>query len=73
MEHLDALNLRLSDERERLAAAKTDKERAMRQVWVDGIAREISREQARQQIYRDRMRPCNSPAVRFCSPNKDSA
>lgn len=47
MEHLDAINLRLSRERERLAAAKTDSERQIREIWVMQIEREISREQAR--------------------------
>ncbi len=42
--HLNALELRLSHERGRLRAAKTDAERATRQVTVDGIEREIAGE-----------------------------
>ena len=42
--HLDALELRLSHERERLAKAKTERERQIRQVWVSGIEKEISSE-----------------------------
>jgi len=44
--HLDALNLRLSHERSYLAAAKTDKERAIRKVWIAQIEREIAQEMA---------------------------
>jgi hypothetical protein len=44
MDHLAALNLRLSNERVRLAAAKTQKERELRSVWVAGIEKEISHE-----------------------------
>jgi hypothetical protein len=42
--HLNALNLRLSNERARLAAAKTEGERQLRAVWVNQIEIEISRE-----------------------------
>lgn len=35
--HLDALNLRLSNERVRLANAKTDSERTLRAVWIQQI------------------------------------
>lgn len=42
--HLNALELRLSHERERLAKAKTERERQMRQVWVSGIEKEIASE-----------------------------
>lgn len=42
--HLDALELRLSHERVRLDNAKSIKERTMRQVWVNGIEREIKHE-----------------------------
>lgn len=42
--HLDALNLRLSHERSRLAAAKSQKEKTMRAVWVAGIEKEIAQE-----------------------------
>lgn len=44
--HLNALNLRLSNERVRLANAKTEKEREMRAVWVAGIEKEIEDELA---------------------------
>lgn len=44
MNHLDALQLRLFNERQRLAAAKTNAEREMRAVWVRGIEREIASE-----------------------------
>jgi hypothetical protein len=44
--HLNALELRLSHERERLAKAKTNGEREMRAVWVAGIEKEISQELA---------------------------
>jgi hypothetical protein len=43
-DHLDALRLRLSHEREYLAAAKTDNERQLRNVWIDQIEREIADE-----------------------------
>lgn len=42
--HLDALELRLSNERMRLDAAKSDKERESRQFIVDQIEREIAGE-----------------------------
>ena len=42
--HLDALSLRLSHEREYLAAAKTDGERDLRKVWISQIEKEISAE-----------------------------
>ncbi len=44
MNHLDALELRLSQERERLARAKTDSERAARKVWIAQIEKEITGE-----------------------------
>lgn len=44
MDHLDILELRLSNERVRLANAKTDKEREMRAAWVAQAAREVQRE-----------------------------
>ena len=44
MDHLNALNIRLAHERERLALAKTEGERTTRRVWVDGIQREIAAE-----------------------------
>jgi hypothetical protein len=43
-DHLSALELRLSHERVRLANATSDGERAMRQVWVAGIEKEIAAE-----------------------------
>ena len=42
--HLNALQLRLSNERVRLANARTNAERDLRQVWVAQIEREIARE-----------------------------
>lgn len=42
--HLDALNFGLSNERVRLANAKTEQERELRKVWVEGLEKEISRE-----------------------------
>ena len=43
--HLDALNLRLSNERVRLANAKTDSERTLRTVWIQQIEKEIRNEE----------------------------
>ena len=42
--HLDALNLRLSNERMRLAAAKTPYERQLRAAWVASAEREVAGE-----------------------------
>lgn len=42
--HLNALQLRLSHERDRLAAARTDNERELRRVWIAQIEREITGE-----------------------------
>jgi hypothetical protein len=44
LDHLDAIRSRLSRERERLAAAKTDAERRMREVWVAGCEKELAAE-----------------------------
>lgn len=44
MTHLDVLNLRLSHERLRLAAAKSEAERQLRSVWVAQMEREIAAE-----------------------------
>ena len=44
MSHLNALELRLSNERVRLANSKTEKERQSRAVWVSQIEKEISGE-----------------------------
>lgn len=44
MSHLSALELRLSNERVRLANAKTAKERELRLVWIAQIEKEIDRE-----------------------------
>ena len=46
MTHLDALQLRLSNERGYLAAAKTDGERELRRVWIAQIEKEIACEVA---------------------------
>jgi len=43
-DHLNALNLRLSNERGYLAAAKTEGERQLRTVWIAQIEKEIARE-----------------------------
>lgn len=42
--HLDALNLRLSHERERWRLAKSVAERNMRSVWVAQLEKEITHE-----------------------------
>ena len=44
LSHLHALEYRLSNERVRLAEAKTKKEIEMRKVWVAGIEKEIENE-----------------------------
>jgi len=44
LSHLNALQVRLSHERVRLANATTDRERQMWAVWVAGIEREIAEE-----------------------------
>ena len=46
MTHLEALTLRLFNERARLSAAKTSNERNQRAVWVAQIEREIAGEMA---------------------------
>jgi hypothetical protein len=43
--HLNALELRLSNERVRLANAKNETERQLRTVWIAQIEKEISAEQ----------------------------
>ena len=44
--HLLTLMTILSHERERLANAKSDQERALRSVWVSQLEREIAAEEA---------------------------
>lgn len=44
MTHLDALQLRLSNERGYLAAAKSEGERELRRVWIAQIEKEIAGE-----------------------------
>jgi len=44
MTHLNALQLSLSNERNRLAKAKTQGERDLRKVWVAQIEKEIAHE-----------------------------
>lgn len=44
LSHLNAIELRLSHERSYLAAAKTDKERTLRRVWIAQIEKEIAAE-----------------------------
>ncbi len=46
MTHLDAIQLRLSNERVRLSNAKTDAERELRQVWANQTERELVAEYA---------------------------
>jgi len=41
MNHRNALELRLSNERNALAKAKTTNERALRKVWIAQIEKEI--------------------------------
>lgn len=43
-DHLNALEIRLSHEREYLSVAKTKLEKDMRQVWINGITKEINEE-----------------------------
>jgi hypothetical protein len=45
-EHLDALRLRLSNERCRLADAKSAEETALRKVWIDQVEKEIAQEES---------------------------
>ena len=42
--HLHYLELQLSNERSRLADAKSDSERELRKVWVSQLEREIAKE-----------------------------
>ena len=42
--HLSALEVNLSNERNRLQTAKTEKEKQIRQVWVNQIQKEIAEE-----------------------------
>lgn len=44
MTHLNALELRISHEREYLANAKTDQERILRRVWIQQVEKEIAGE-----------------------------
>lgn len=44
MDHLNALELRLSNERGYLAAAKTEGEKRLRMVWIAQIQKEIDAE-----------------------------
>lgn len=46
MTHLNALELRLSNERCYLASAKTEGERELRRVWIAQIEKEIAGERA---------------------------
>lgn len=46
MTHLDALELNLSNERARLAAATSPKEIALRRVWVAQLEKEVASELA---------------------------
>lgn len=51
--HLSALNVRLSNEKVRLANAKTARERDLRAVWVAQIEKEIAHERALQVFVED--------------------
>ena len=44
MSHLNALELRLSNERNYLSNAKTEKEKSLRTVWIAQIEKEIKSE-----------------------------
>lgn len=44
-EHLNALLLRLSNERARLANAKTESEKELRKVWIAQIEKEVANEE----------------------------
>ena len=46
MTHLNALQLRLSNERNRLATAKTLSEKELRAVWVKQLEKEVAGEMA---------------------------
>jgi hypothetical protein len=46
MEHIDALRLRLSNERVRLQNATNEGERALRSVWVKQLEKEVGAESA---------------------------
>lgn len=46
MTHLNALNVRLSNERGYLAAAKSQKEIELRKVWIAQVEKEITQERA---------------------------
>jgi len=47
MIHLNALQVRLSNERVRLASSKTKQERELRAVWIVQIEKEIRCEETR--------------------------
>ena len=44
LDHLNSIELRLSNERARLANAKTEGEKQLRKVWVNGIEKELEDE-----------------------------
>jgi len=44
-DHLNALRMRLSNERVRLAGAQSQKERDLRSVWIAQIEKEIAHEE----------------------------
>ena len=46
LSHLHAIQLRLSNERVRLAQARNPREIAHRKVWVEGAERELAAERA---------------------------
>lgn len=55
MNHLEILELRLSNERMRLADARSDNERKLRSVWVRQIEKEIEHEIKHEQISVDEL------------------
>jgi len=46
MTHLNALQVRLSNERNYLAKAKTEGEKALRKIWISQIEKEIAFEKS---------------------------
>lgn len=44
MTHMDALRIRLANERGYLARAKTGEERALRRIWIAQLEKEIAAE-----------------------------
>lgn len=70
-EHLNALELNLSHERERLASAKTDTEREQRKVWVDQIQKEVSIEKEKLDIGADNYSISDEELLRELTPSNE--